>query len=256
MEIASEHSLATAQDESINFQEAISSTPLNARRYDESDSMASPFDTLDRRLQESLHIEDSVTDPSLPSGYNMSASDASSYTPRAPTPKYSFDDDDDDVKLTMSPPVTMQFTLPPRASEIMATGLTPQKPDAAKRIVDDLVEEMSYVPSPRMPTPDAFRRYSVAPQSDSRTFRPNDRSPNSTFDSDDMEPQPEQVYDDTFDSTASSIDVDPFQQPGQPNASSAQYKLHQQDEMLTFFGGNLLDAAGRDVADTPTHARR
>ena len=215
-----------------------------------SDSIASPFDTIDRRLQESLH--DSLATPSLPSGYDPSFATA---TPRAK--KYSLadlDGDDDDIKLTMSPPVTMQFTLAPRASEMMATGLTPQKPshqeDAAKRIVDDLVEEMTYVPSPKMPTPDVFRRYSVAPrpQSDSRTFHP---SPNSTFDSD-TDPLPHQPeYDDTFDSTASSIS--PFGQPGPPGA---QFSLHKQDEMLTFFGGNLLDAAGRDVADTPTNARQ
>jgi DASH complex subunit ASK1 len=227
--------------------------------------MASPFDTLDRRLQESMHL-DSLETPSLPSGYDISQSSASSipqpslsYTPKAATPKrpkYSLADletDDDDINLMMSPPVTMQFTLAPRASEMMATGLTPQKPahqhDAARRIVDDLVEEMTYVPSPKMPTPDAFRRYSVAPpQSDSRTFHP---SPNSTFDSDIDVPETEQhVYDDTFDSTASSIS--PFDAPGAPQT---QFNLYKQDEMLTFFGGNLLEAAGRDVADTPTNAR-
>ena len=88
-------------------------------------------------------------------------------------------DSDDDVPLGMSPPVTMNFTLPPRAQAVYNTGKTPvktstgarsdrpsedQKKDGeARMILDDLMEEMGSMDSPAMPTPEAFGRYSVVP---------------------------------------------------------------------------------------------
>lgn len=78
-------------------------------------------------------------------------------------------DDDDDIKLGMSPPVTMKFSLPPAAQSIVDRGTTPIKahlPSGGQtaRDLDDLIDNMSdYEPSPRMPTPKDLRRYSVAP---------------------------------------------------------------------------------------------
>lgn len=112
-----------------------------------------------------------------------------------PLADFSDDDDDDLVRMAMSPPVTMNFSLPPRAQAIMQAGKTPVKsrpPSApsskaphqtfeeelsrqdaptkdegeARMILDDLLEEMStsnYEPSPRMPTPEGLGRYSIAP---------------------------------------------------------------------------------------------
>lgn len=84
------------------------------------------------------------------------------------------DDSDDDLKMTMSPPVTMNFTLPPRAQAVLNTGRTPVKMASkqtvnkksegeARMILDDLLEEMGSMDSPHMPTPEAFGRYSAAP---------------------------------------------------------------------------------------------
>jgi DASH complex subunit ASK1 len=84
-------------------------------------------------------------------------------------------DSDDDLKMTISPPVTMNFTLPPRAQAVMNTGRTPvklaskqslnQKSEGeARMILDDLLEEMGSMDSPHMPTPEAFGRYSTAPE--------------------------------------------------------------------------------------------
>ncbi|WVQ81654.1 hypothetical protein IAT38_003779 [Cryptococcus sp. DSM 104549] len=118
-------------------------------------------------------------------------------------------DSDGGLPMGMSPPVTMNFTLPPRAQAMMdvAKAQTPAKAKAkgnpvdigehgragsqlaesvgagaeagygvgsgahagkgkekeAKHILDDLLEEMGSEMSPRMDTPEAFRRYSVAP---------------------------------------------------------------------------------------------
>jgi DASH complex subunit ASK1 len=73
----------------------------------------------------------------------------------------------------MSPPVTMAFNLPPRAQAIYSAGHTPvkqltgQRSDVgdsqARMILDDLMEEMAYEPSPRMPTPEGLGRYSILP---------------------------------------------------------------------------------------------
>ena len=106
------------------------------------------------------------------------------------------DDSDDDLKFAMSPPVTMTFgTLPPRMQAAVKVSQTPRKAsvapaagpsgnviqeggnlggrgeDPARRdsqarmILDDLMEEMErgYEPSPRMPTPERFGRYSILP---------------------------------------------------------------------------------------------
>jgi DASH complex subunit ASK1 len=70
-----------------------------------------------------------------------------------PAPRNIFDEDDDDVKLGMSPPKTMKYHLPPRAQSIVTAGTTPIKAPP------DLMD-MSYEPSPRIPTPRELRRYS------------------------------------------------------------------------------------------------
>ena len=88
-------------------------------------------------------------------------------------------DSDDDVQLGMSPPVTINFTLPPRAQAVYNSGKTPvksgsigrldkssdgkKKDGEARMILDDLMEEMGSMDSPAMPTPEAFGRYSVVP---------------------------------------------------------------------------------------------
>lgn len=107
-----------------------------------------------------------------------------------------FEDSDDDIHLNMSPPVTMQFNLPPRAQAIMDVGKTPIKSKTplpshattdgdkgkgkntdkeARLILDDLMSEMEeYQPSPRMPTPEGLGRYSILPTdlgSGTRLFR-------------------------------------------------------------------------------------
>ena len=86
----------------------------------------------------------------------------------------SLEDSDDEVKMTMSPPVTMNFTLPPKAQAVYNTGRTPvkaaskqngdkQSEGEARMILDDLLEEMGSMDSPHMPTPEAFGRYSAIP---------------------------------------------------------------------------------------------
>ncbi|OCF31336.1 hypothetical protein I317_01208 [Kwoniella heveanensis CBS 569] len=87
--------------------------------------------------------------------------------------------DEDGLPFGMSPPVTMNFTLPPKAQAFNNIARTPGKSFGsrsgaaaakenegerqAKHILDDLLEEMSAAPSPRMPTPDGLGRYSIVP---------------------------------------------------------------------------------------------
>ncbi|WVF65720.1 hypothetical protein IAT40_000451 [Kwoniella sp. CBS 6097] len=89
--------------------------------------------------------------------------------------------DEDDLPFGMSPPVTMNFTLPPKAQAFNNIAKTPgksfgSKPGPgvaearhdegerqAKHILDDLFEEMSTELSPRMATPDGLGRYSIVP---------------------------------------------------------------------------------------------
>ncbi|WWD21029.1 hypothetical protein CI109_105510 [Kwoniella shandongensis] len=95
------------------------------------------------------------------------------------------DDSDDELKFGMSPPVTMNFTLPPRAQAVMNTAKakTPAKPTRtasgsgggggsnnkdegekqAKFIIDDLLEQMGSDISPGLETPEGLRRYSIMP---------------------------------------------------------------------------------------------
>lgn len=363
VQIASDHSLAepipnepepdegnetylAPSDASFHFGDGAvaSSTPLPGRShitsYDSSfsDSLASPFDTLDRRLRDDLQLDDSeMPTPSLPSGYNLSGLDQSSVMMPAPksasaTPKArkqvqtqqpagvmqngivdirttplnakfrpklslaDLDADDDDFQLNFSPPVTMQFQLPPKASAVLSTGRTPKAAESenhAQRIVDDLMDEMSaeYVPSPRIPTPDGLRRYSIMPgaepnparnifanqiASSSGTGQGRRSIANTSFGSD-MEDVPEDhIYsnddtmDDSFDSpdparyaynlSTSSVNSDRSDGGtvfGGPRIQQPQtaFNLMKPDEMLTFHGGKLEDAAGRDVAETPTNAR-
>lgn len=352
-----------------------SSTPLPGRSqlhsYDSSfsDSMASPFDTLERRLRDDLQLDDSdMPTPSLPSGYDMShphldqssillppshpssqplSSSSSSFastsaaTPRArrPPPPPSahmqmhnglidirttpltakfrpklsladLDADDDDLQLNMSPPVTMHFQLPPKAAAVVSTGRTPRAAESenhAQRIVDDLMDEMSaeYVASPRIPTPDGLRRYSVMPQAQaqgplntsrnifadqiaSSSSGAGQRQPqaqaqgrrsmaNTSYGSD-MEDVPEEhVYsnedtmDDSFDSpdparyaynlstsSAGSDHSDAGAVFGGPKVQPARsaFNLMKPDELVTFHGGRLEDAAGREVAETPTNVKQ
>ncbi|KAK8843446.1 hypothetical protein IAR55_007103 [Kwoniella newhampshirensis] len=93
-------------------------------------------------------------------------------------------DSDDELKFGMSPPVTMNFTLPPRAQAVMnaAKAKTPAKPSRseatssrggegsdiggetqAKFIIDDLLEQMGSDNSPGLETPEGLRRYSIMP---------------------------------------------------------------------------------------------
>lgn len=78
------------------------------------------------------------------------------------------DDDDDNIQLNMSPPVTMHFSLPPRAQAMVSAAKTPKKEVPVipvNAVLDDLMEEITggYVPSPRLPTPEGLGRYSVLP---------------------------------------------------------------------------------------------
>jgi len=235
---------------------------------------------------------------------------------RPPTlTELSLDDSDDDIKLNMSPPVTMTFNLPPRAQAVLKAGRTPvkssSKPSAkdgeARMILDDLMEEMErgYEPSPRMPTPEGLGRYSVVPGEiggqrrmlfngngeggGDETYHPPRKSmANTSFGSDGVlnsQPQ-EEVYnddedsfdvDDSYDSPApsgpshfTSAQVDDSYMSMSPDTSEAGmifggpaqvhgvgrtgFNLMKPDEMMTYHGGRLEDAAGRDVADSPTHA--
>lgn len=399
MQIASDHSLAepipTNEEESQQGDETYlahsdasfmfdngnmaSSTPLPGGRqpshlnsYDSSfsDSMASPFDTLERRLRNDLQLDDSeMPTPSLPSGYDMppveldqssimlptpprsrppppphdmsiSSSTSAAATPRARRPlpsstannnglhnglvdirttpltakfrpKYSIADidtdiDDDDFQFHMSPPVTMNFQLPPNASAIVTAGRTPKPASEthnhAQRIVDDLMDEMSaeYIPSPRIPTPDGLRRYSVLPPpqpllqpntsrnifanqiaSSSTAPQPRQtrRSMANTSYGSDMEDVPEEhVYtnedtldEDSFDSpdptqyaynlstsSAGSDRSDAGAVFGGPKAQTSRsgFNLMKPDELVTFHGGRLEDAAGREMAETPTNVKQ
>ena len=251
------------------------------------------------------------------------------------------DDSNEEVKLAMSPPVTMNFTLPPRAQAVLNAGRTPVKSTPGQRvdtkgkegearmILDDLMEEMEmgpYEPSPRMPTPEGLGRYSVVPTelgSGRRLFTdqvggqgqagPSGTTSrrslaNTSYGSDiiDQPPQPTPVYgdEDTFDVDDDSFDsaydgggqtihaqqpqgshimvgddsdlsgdisgVSSVSSPTPGNASEAGmifggvggagrqdgrgFSLMKPDEMMTFHGGRLEDAAGMDVAFTPTNA--
>lgn len=341
------------------------SQPSHLHSFDSSfsDSLASPFDTLQRRLRDDLQLDDSdMPTPSLPSGYDMPPVEldqssvvlpsplpplSSTYRPSASTssaaatpkarrpppssqnnglhnglvdirttpltakfrPKLSLADldaDDDDFQLNMSPPVTMAFQLPPTASAVQAAGRTPKAAvethNHAQRIVDDLMDEMSaeYVASPRIPTPEGLRRYSVLPPpqpfqaNTSRNIfadqiassstvpagqqRQTRRSMANTSYGSDMEDVPEEhVYsnddtmDDSFDSpdptqyaynlSTSSVGSDRSDGGtvfGGPRVQSRQsaFNLMKPDELVTFHGGRLEDAAGREVADTPTNVKQ
>lgn len=271
-----------------------------------------------------------------------------------PSAKGSLYDDDDDIKLGMSPPVTMKFSLPPNARSIVERGTTPIKPSAiggsggrTARELDDLIDNMSdYEPSPRMPTPENLRRYSVMPgdleaarklfaedpvpqaSSSAGPSHPsldNKRLPmyddtyngggrtrrsiaNTSFGSDiqiqrdvtgriigddesidnddDSDSSAEddtagyaaqaaegfEFVDNSYDSEASGYpaardvtDMDTresrprgtgetslFGNPAPGRSSAQQFALHQQDEMVTYHGGRLEDAA---APDSPTRKR-
>ncbi|GMK59309.1 hypothetical protein CspeluHIS016_0703240 [Cutaneotrichosporon spelunceum] len=240
-------------------------------------------------------------------------------------------DDDDDVKLDMSPPETMKFVLPATAQRILAVGTTPIKPS------DFDLMDMDYEPSPPMHIPEDLRRYSLAPEDlaadlaaarrefdapvpgpstqkdelptarrlferqdterlalDESTYgyRPRRSLANTSYGSD-IEIQRDVTgriigddesidddADDSFDDTAgyaeqaahgfefvdNSFDSDASGYPqgqdsfagetslfGNPApGSGAQFALHQQDEMVTYHGGRLEDAA---APDSPTRRR-
>ena len=221
------------------------------------------------------------------------------------------DDSDDDIRLNMSPPVTMTFNLPPRAQAVLDAGRTPvrsaRKQGEARMILDDLMEEMGrgYEPSPRMPTPEGLGRYSVVPRElglgpggmlfdgDETSHPPRKSMANTSFGSegviDHHQSQAQGLYqededsfdvDDSFDSPApagpsryvgdppaqvddSYISMSPNTSeagmifggpPQQDGVSKGRFSLMKPDEMMTYHGGRLEDAAGRDVVDSPTHA--
>ncbi|WWC91369.1 uncharacterized protein L201_006312 [Kwoniella dendrophila CBS 6074] len=91
-------------------------------------------------------------------------------------------DEEDNLALGMSPPVTMKFSLPPKAKAIFDLSKTPNKKviprdsvyggslnttdngeKQAKFILDDLLEEMNSELSPRLDTPEGLGRYSILP---------------------------------------------------------------------------------------------
>ncbi|BEI83969.1 hypothetical protein CcaverHIS002_0405730 [Cutaneotrichosporon cavernicola] len=239
-------------------------------------------------------------------------------------------DEDDDVKLGMSPPKTMNYVLPPTAQRIMTVAATPIKAS------DFDLMDMDYEPSPRQHTPAELRRYSLAPhdlaadlaaarkefdapipgpsiqkeelptarrlfeRQDTQRFefdestygyRPRRSLANTSYGSD-IEIQRDVTgriigddesiddADDSFDDTAgyaepaaqdfelvdNSFDSDASGYPrgsdsftgetslfGNPAAGGgAHFALHQQDEMVTYHGGRLEDAAG---PDSPTRRR-
>ena len=241
-----------------------------------------------------------------------------------------------DEDIPMSPPVTMSWNLPPRAQAVFNVGRTPVKgsvtqgqkgkgkeEDRASRILDDLMEEMEkgYVPSPRIPTPDGLRRYSVFPEDipgkrlfESQAGGPRQSGPtrttrrsmaNTSYGSDIIDEAPSQPTpiddsleleeDDSIDSMfgpTTTHQLPPGPQPidllgdesfessigGSPprgdmdtqgseagmvfgsaearanqgkRGGSGAFSLHKQDEMSTFHGGKLLDAAGREVRHSP-----
>ncbi|CAD6573192.1 MAG: DASH complex subunit ask1 [Tremellales sp. Tagirdzhanova-0007] len=244
-----------------------------------------------------------------------------------PHPKPSFDDSDDDVRLNMSPPVTMTFNLPPRAQAVFNIARTPaksvgparplEKEGEARMILDDLMEEMErgYEPSPRMATPEGLGRYSIVPAelglpqgrtlfdtsgdgdgNDPHPYQsplPRKSMANTSFGSDgildqtqaqDLQPiynDDEDSFDvdDSFDSPVptgptgytstqaddSDLSMSPntseagiiFGGPAQkPGLGRAGFSLMKPDEMMTYHGGRLEDAAGRELMDSPTHALR
>ena len=220
----------------------------------------------------------------------------------------SLDDSDDDIKMMMSPPVTMKFALPPRVSAIMDLAKTPQKGTStqsadkqgeARMIVDDLLEAMSS-DSPAMPEPKEFGRYSIAPPGYDTSRRlfdaegsvgPNAATArqsmaNTSYGSDIVEDEnnvaptygDEDSFDeDSFDSafgqtirqdlppvdgeygdvTQSDVgDLSIDQVFGNPQkmlpGNRGNFNLLKQDEMLTFRGGKLEDAAGAEEFRSPT----
>lgn len=257
---------------------------------------------------------------------------ASAHKPRSYlAPTFDFgDDSDDDIVTGMSPPRTMNFgTLPPRAQAMQAVARdnTPRKDSNAQAILDDLLSEMnSHEPSPKMPTPEEFKRYSLLPEemgaepvrrlfdgqqpSGSGTLAPpavarevRRSMANTSFGSDIVVGRPEvgrvigddsYEHDDSFSSDGSGTvpappdygadmsymtntpgpaaghagdfsttmhpsqrdqmrDTEVFGPPGgQPQSGgSGPFGLMKMDEMYTFHGGRLEDAAGREVEDTP-----
>ncbi|WWC73257.1 uncharacterized protein I206_107223 [Kwoniella pini CBS 10737] len=90
-------------------------------------------------------------------------------------------DEEGGIPYGMSPPVTMKFSLPPKAQAVFNVSKTPAKSSSkekdklpvkeihnegekqAKFILDDLLEEMGSELSPRLDTPEGLGRYSIMP---------------------------------------------------------------------------------------------
>lgn len=244
---------------------------------------------------------------------HKSSSRPRSYYP----PGFDFDDSDDEIVTGMSPPRTMNFgTLPPRAQAIQAAARekTPKKDSDAQAILQDLLSDIdNYQPSPKMPTPENFKRYSLLPEEmgpgpaqqlfASAQQMPRKSMANTSFGSD-IVTQPPQgaqlIGDDSFDqddsfSSDGSGTVPPpadyrsdisymTNTPGRPGVGDfsttmqpggdrgdmrdtevfgppsgggvgrqggAPFEIMKQDEMYTFHGGRLEDAAGEEVDRTP-----
>lgn len=270
------------------------------------------------------------------------------------------DDDDFEIKPMMSPPVTMTFHLEPRAQAVLdAARHTPRRPSSlahattaryadththaqeevgkksgeARLILDDLMEEMQSIEdSPRIPTPEAFKRYSILPDPNSASGSGSENSnaarrlfdqqatrmesrkslANTSYGSDIVDSHdngaPPQAYlddesfdeedEDSFDSvfrggqtirvaqgqsgygargdlvdlgdddsgdlTVSSVGTDmvfggPQNSQGRPEQEAAggqrggAFNLMGPEEMLTYHGGRLEDAAGADEHSSPSH---
>ncbi|KAK4685045.1 DASH complex subunit ASK1, partial [Tremellales sp. Uapishka_1] len=301
-----------------------SSTPLPNRTGGPmsswEESMESPFDRLDRKFDE--YETSSAETPSLPSGYSLPRGVASpsfdeghstgtvevgqdqnrdqgggGETPKA-KPKqlrqvmenpFSASSASSSHHLPASPRFT---TLPSRAASLYQPGTRTDKernPEAqARMLIDDLMEEME-MSSPRPPTPEALRRYSIAPGPAPPLFHPESqhqqhRVPETiyqedSFDDDDddesfdspllshqlLPPQPElQVgEDDSFESVGdeplvpeavaeTSLANQVFGGGAKPSEKlEKKFSLLQPDEIMTYHGGKLEDAVEGHM--TPTH---
>jgi DASH complex subunit ASK1 len=177
-----------------------------------------------------------------------------------PAPRNIFDEDDDDVKLGMSPPKTMKYHLPPRAQSIVTAGTTPIKAPP------DLMD-MSYEPSPRIPTPRELRRYSSVNDlaADLESIDDADDSLDDTEGYAAQAAEGFEFVDNSYDSDMSGYprgadssyaqggETSLFGKPAPGGGGGSQFALHQQDEMVTYHGGRLEDA---DAPDSPTQRRR
>lgn len=190
-----------------SFNPATSSTPARRPDDSLEDSVGSPFEHVDRQLGSLAIDDDTEPTPSLPSAYgrytdrydesqasprrdllpsftagagsSTARRKSASLAPGTPGRRHSALIDLTQTPLNahfdtfspspaMSPPVTMKFTLPPRAEAILRPGRDQPfaRDKESTREMTNLLDEITnydYAPSPRAATPEALRRYSVMP---------------------------------------------------------------------------------------------